>query len=323
MTAQTQDAFKDRFSVLQSETATAMLNFGDTVKVGLQKEQKKLSCAFFYDEEGSNLFEDICELEEYYVTRAETEILKTHSDEIAALFTDGTVVVELGSGSSYKTRLLLTAFIKCFSKLHYIPMDISDTMLRKSAHQLLNEYPTLSITAISAEYTEGLKLLKAQDLGPDATNRVYTWLGSSIGNFTLEDSITFLKHCRENMHPQDKFLIGFDLIKDTNKLVAAYDDKKGVTAAFNKNLLKRINAELGGNFDMDKFKHKSVWNGKKERIEMHLVSTEDQTVLCKNLDLEVDFKKGETIHTENSHKYSLESMSTIAKQCGFSMDKQW
>jgi len=269
---------------------------------------------------GSQLFEDICELEEYYLTRAEADILKQRALSISKLFSKDTVIVELGSGSSVKTRLLIEAFIKTHGRLEYVPIDISSSMLISSSNVLLKDFPELKITAVATEYREGLAQIKERF---QHVPKLILWLGSSIGNFDKPSSITFLKGIRENMKSQDRFLLGADLLKSEKILIPAYDDAKGVTAKFNKNLLARINNELGGNFNLDTFDHKIILNKEYSRLEMHLLSKVKQTVHIKALNIDVKFEEGETIHTENCHKFSLQDIEYIAKESGFKVGEQW
>jgi len=311
---------KQRIQLFVTDSNKYIKSFAESVDEGLSSDPKKLSFMFFYDEAGSHLFEQICVLDEYYLTRAETEILQIKSKSIAEMCSSDTLLVELGSGSSNKTRLLISAFLKYHSGLHYIPIDISRSILEESTMSLLNDFPKLEITGLVAEYSEALEKLNIKGIRQP---KLIIWLGSSVGNFTKIEAVEFLNGLRKNMAPKDKLLIGIDLKKDRNVLISAYDDKKGVTAQFNLNLLKRINTELGGNFDVNNFKHMATFNEEESRIEMHIVSKKDQTVKIEAINREIKFKTNETIHTENSYKYNYEQIENLALETGFILTKQW
>eukprot|EP01121_Diplochlamys_sp_Union-15-3_P015300 TRINITY_DN5031_c0_g1_i3.p1 TRINITY_DN5031_c0_g1~~TRINITY_DN5031_c0_g1_i3.p1 ORF type:complete len:252 (+),score=37.40 TRINITY_DN5031_c0_g1_i3:38-793(+) len=221
-----------RFELLHQEANknSVFQSFGDSVKETLSQNPKKLVCFYFYDEVGSQLFEEICQLDEYYLTRSEAEILQKRSSEIAELMDKDTVVVELGSGSSVKTRKLISSFIQKNGKLEYVPIDISSSILIESSKSLLNDFPQLKITAVAAEYRTGLSQIKTRY---EKVSRIILWLGSSIGNFEKMSSITFLKEIRSTLNKSDAFLLGTDLFKSEEILVPAYNDAKGVTAKFN------------------------------------------------------------------------------------------
>ena len=294
-------------------------SFAADVDRGLSDSPKHLDCRYFYDYEGSLLFEEICTLPEYYLTRAETGILEEHSGEFIGGLPEDIVLVELGSGSSVKTRLIIEALLERHGRASYTPIDISRSMLEESAAQLRERYDGLEIVSIAAEYREGLKRLETFDRRP----KLILWLGSSIGNFERGAAVRFLKGITEDLSSRDRLLIGFDLVKDVNILEKAYNDSRKVTAAFNLNLLARINRELGGGFDIDSFEHIAEYNRDKDRIEMYLVSTKDQDVPVARLDRSFHFDSGERIHTENSHKYSHEAIKEIAAEAGLRMIRQW
>lgn len=265
---------------------------------GLQQSQKTLPSKYFYDQKGSELFEEITELDEYYLTRTELQIMQEKIQQIANKLGEKIQLVELGSGSSFKTRLLLDHLQNIHS---YIPVDISRSFLDDVAQNLQEEYPELKIQAIATDYTTSLHLPEL----PDEVKRIIYFPGSTIGNFTKENAEEFLGLIANSLHQNDGLLIGFDLVKNRDTLLAAYNDSLGVTAEFNKNILQRINNELDANFDLNRFEHKAIFNEEKSRIEMHLVSRSKQVV---NIGGEkITFEKGETIHTENSHKYTLSS----------------
>jgi len=293
------------------------------VKNGFNRgeNEKSLPPYLFYDSEGSDLFERICKLPEYYLTRAEYSILLTEADNIAHLFPPDVVLVELGSGSSTKTKVLLEAFLNNNHSLTYIPIDISSSMLKESAEGLLATYPSLSIMGIVGEYQDGVaelrKMLKNQ-------SKLFLWLGSSAGNLSRKETITFFQTIRTQLQNQNEmFLLGLDLQKEVGVLEAAYNDAEGVTAEFNLNILKRINATLHANFNISKFQHHSVYNTIENRIEMYLISTEDQLITISDLDFQIHLKKGERLHTENSYKYSLSEIETLAKESDFMITRQW
>jgi L-histidine Nalpha-methyltransferase len=268
---------------------------------------------------GSQLFEQICALPEYYPTRTEAAILAGCADDLVAHLQHHVDLVELGSGSATKTRLVLEALLRRHKRLRFIPVDISRSILEESSRALVEEYEQLEVYAVAAEYHDGLDLLKQQG-GPP---RLILWLGSNVGNFQRHDAVHFLQRLHTTMRPDDRFLIGIDLRKDATILESAYDDAAGVTAAFNKNLLTRINRELGAEFDLDTFSHEARWNQEAGRVEMHLVSQIAQSVHIAEIDLTVEFEASESIHTENSYKYSPDEIETLATASHFRMECQW
>ena len=329
-------ALMPRFRLVELTAGDPVAEFATDVTAGLTAKPKQLSCRYFYDGEGSRLFAAICELPEYYLTRAETEILERHARDIALLFQGDVTVIEWGSGNAVKTRLLLEALLPG-RRVRYVPIDIWRPVLEESAADLLQRFPPLEIVAVAAEYHEGLRHLggmrdagrgarKRQDSpSPHAPNpspliedrpRLILWLGSNIGNFTREEAAAFLRRIRDTMTPADRMLVGVDLRKDRAVLEAAYDDAAGVTAAFNLNLLARINHELDGNFDLSAFQHRAIYNEVLGRIEMYLVSARDQSVTIGRIGLTVRFAADETIHTENSYKYSLAEIHGVATAAG-------
>ncbi|MAO65987.1 MAG: L-histidine N(alpha)-methyltransferase [Balneola sp.] len=285
----------------------------EEVLQGLKEPQKSLPSKYFYDKRGSELFEQICELDEYYPTRTELSIMRDNIDEITDQLGSKIQLIELGSGSSLKTRLLLDHLPEINS---YVPVDISNDFLADVVENLQREYPLLDIIPVAADYTKPFDLPEA-DL--DA-RRVAYYPGSTIGNFTKEKAADFIALLADLLGDNGGLLIGFDLLKDRDTLINAYDDAKGVTAKFNKNILRRINRELAADFDVDSFEHRAFFNEEKSRIEMHLVSQKDQQVDI--MGTVIHFSKGETIHTENSHKYSLESFREITAP-HFQPQKTW
>jgi dimethylhistidine N-methyltransferase len=306
------------FRLVELSADDAYSAFARDVAAGLTAEPKHLSCRYFYDAEGSRLFAAICDLPEYYLTRAETEILEGHAHEIASLFPGDVTVIELGSGNAVKTRLLLEPLLRG-RLVRYVPIDICRPVLEECAADLRDRFPSLEIVAVAAEYHEGLRHLRSESDRP----RLILWLGSNIGNFTRAEAATFLRRIQETMTPADRMLVGVDLRKDRAVLEAAYDDAAGVTAAFNLNLLARINRDLDGDFDRSAFQHRAIYDQDLGRIEMYLVSKRVQTVTIGRIGLSVRFVAGETIHTENSYKYSLAEMEGVAISAGLRSERYW
>ena len=291
-------------------------NFREEVLAGLRKKpQKTLPCKFLYDERGSQLFDQICKLKEYYLTRTEIGIMKQSVEEIAERVGPCALLAEYGSGSSVKTRILLSHLPELAA---YVPVDISKEHLLHSARELSAEYEDLAIYPVCADYTGDFALPDVE--GPVARRVVY-FPGSTLGNLEPPAAQSFLKSIAKRVRPGGGLLIGIDLKKDRKVLEAAYNDSEGVTAAFNKNLLCRINRELGANFDLDQFAHRAVYNAAAGRVESYLVSQADQAVQLGGT--EISFEEQETIHTENSYKYSLEEFAELARKTGFDVEKVW
>ena len=310
---------RQRFTRIVCDGAARTDSLASAVRAGLTAKPKRLPCRFFYDREGSRFFEAICELPEYYLTRAELEILAGHVAEVVTRFPCGATLIELGSGSAAKTRLLIGRFLDRDGRLRYIPVDISRTMLEASARALLDDFPRLEILAVAGEYQEALAHLPA-DVGRP---KLILWLGSNIGNLDRPEAVEFLRRLRDLTASEDRLLVGIDLRKDRRVLEAAYDDAQGVTAQFNRNILARINRELGGEFDLRLFRHRARYDEDAGRIEMYLVSEVPQTVRITSLDLAVRFEAGEAIHTENSYKYSLGEIDETAAAAGLRVECQW
>ena len=310
---------RERFTLHQAADAPVS-NFADDVRRGLTATPKFLLPHYFYDALGSALFSAICELPEYYVTRAEDEILRERGAEIAAAFGPRVRLVELGSGSARKTRRLIEAILNRQQTLDYIPVDVDSGILTSSARELLNDYPSLSIRAICGDFREPATLLRPH-LPPSDERTIVLFLGSSIGNLDPAESGAMLANLRTALAPGDALFLGADLRKSRSILEAAYDDPLGVTAAFNLNLLARINRELGGSFDLASFAHRAFYNDAAGRIEMHLVSRVAQKVVIG--DYEIKFAEGESIHTENSHKYDDDSLRALASAGSFSIEHRW
>ena len=303
--------------------------FARDVLAGLTSRPKKLLPKYFYDELGSRLFEAICCLPEYHVTRDEEEILNEYVDEITSKINisgQGAVrLVELGSGSSQKTRHIIDALFRRVSELQYLPIDISRSSLERSSKELLQAYPRLSITAYAAAYDSALSALQGTSLqAPQGDVRtVVLFLGSSIGNLDPDEARYLLREVRRVLRPGDVLLVGADLKKSPDILIPAYADSLGVTAAFNLNLLVRINRELGGDFNLSNFEHRALYNEGHSRVEMHLFSRENQTVEISGINLEVKFDAGESIHTENSYKYGVDDLRHLATATGFDLNRSW
>ena len=293
--------------------------FAKDVEKGLNDKQKHISPKFFYDKKGSRLFEEICMQPEYYLNRIESQILKNSVDEILKIIGGQEIsVIELGNGNSLKTRILLGPFLTKLKIVTYFPIDVSLKMLKKSIKDLFREYANLQIYGICSDYVSGLVKINAfMKLKREIPNKKFIiFLGSSIGNFDPKDAIDFLHSIARYVLKEDLLLIGIDLEKDKSILDRAYNDKNGITAKFNFNVLARINRELEGEFNISNFEHRSFYNIHKHRIEMHLESKLDQQVRIGAIGKKFYFKKGEKIHTENSYKYSLRRLNKLVKKAG-------
>ncbi|MCE2510002.1 MAG: L-histidine N(alpha)-methyltransferase [Alphaproteobacteria bacterium] len=283
-------------------------DFRRAVLEGLGQRPKWIPCKYLYDARGSALFEEICKLDEYYPTRTELALLHRHSDEIASLVGPNANVIEFGSGSSRKIRILLDTFEKPAA---YVSVDISREHLLQEAQRLAVDYDGLSVIPIHADYTQGLEFPASVFESP----RVGFFPGSNIGNFAPADAFRFLQELSRSMGEKSGFLVGVDLKKDERILAAAYNDARGITAAFNTNLLVRINRELAGDFDLAGFVHEAPYNAEKGRIEMHLKSVRPQTVRVEGH--RFAFAEGETIHTESSYKYAADEFQALAEDAGW------
>ena len=294
-----------------------LAGLAEDVRKGLSAEQKRFLPKYFYDELGSQLFEAICLLPEYYLTRAENEILKKYSDEIVTAVDGQKTLVEMGSGSASKTRLIIEALLRRQQNLLFMPVDISASALESSSRILLQSYPRLTIEAYAADYFAGLA-----ELGKKPRSRTLAlFLGSNISNFDLDEALRFLRAMRSVLNKGDALLLGADLKKDPAILEAAYNDALGVTSAFNLNVLARINRELGGTFDLRAFRHHAFYNEDAGRIEIYIESLRNQSVRIQKLDLEIEFGEGELIHTENSYKYDKAGISALAAKTGFELSR--
>jgi dimethylhistidine N-methyltransferase len=290
----------------------------DEVLRGLSAHTRRLPPKLFYDAAGSHLFEQITETPEYYPTRTERGILKKYAGEIIRQAGNNLTLVELGAGSASKTQVLIEALLRRQLRGDFYPVDVSSSALQGALTTLNGHFPRLSVKPIVADYTHRLPELRAL-----AGRKLVLFIGSTIGNFEPDEAEAFLKNMRESLETGDALLIGFDLIKDADVLHAAYNDAQGVTADFNKNMLVRINRELGGSFDLDGFEHVAFWNRKKSRIEMHLESMYEQTVWVQDLERGFHFERGERIHTENSYKFNAASIARLLRRSGFKLERQW
>jgi dimethylhistidine N-methyltransferase len=288
-------------------------DFREDIIQGLSAPEPCILPKYFYDEAGSRLFEEICNTEEYYPTRTEVGIIRDNIDNIVETLGKDCLLIEPGSGDSYKVRLLLDAL----RPIAYLPIDISRRYLQDEAQKLAAEFTWLNVHAVCADFTGKLEL--PYHVG--STNKVAFFPGSTIGNFLPEQAVTVLAEIRAMVGGGGGLLIGVDLQKESRILNAAYNDEKGFTAQFNKNLLLRINRELGADFDLEQFKHHAFFNEEKHRIEMHLVSLQDQQVTIG--DLVFEFKREQSILTEYSHKYTVEHFQQLAEKAGFHLVKSW
>lgn len=281
---------------------------------GLRAERKTLPPKLFYDETGAELFERICTLPEYYLTRAELEILETRTGEIAELAGPRAALIEYGSGAGVKIRLLLDALTEPAA---YVPIDISAVQLADVAAEIAAEYPALSVRPVAADYTRPLQLPPL----PAGSRRVAFFPGSTIGNFHPTEAAAFLHRIRRTVGRDGALVLGVDCRKSADILNAAYDDAAGVTAAFNLNVLRRLNRELGASFALDRFAHRAFFNEAASRVEMHIVSLEDQAVDVAGV--RIDFEAGETIWTESSYKYDRDALEALVTSAGFRVTKLW
>jgi dimethylhistidine N-methyltransferase len=319
----TSEDARGRLRVHRLAAAAEAPDFAVDVRRGLTSTPKFLLPKYFYDELGSQLFEAICLLPEYYLTRAESEIFARRAGEMVGAAAEGARVTlfELGSGSALKTRRVIEALLARQSRLRYVPVDISASALEASAHALLQEYERLRVEAYAADYDDALpRLAGSRD---DDTRALVLFLGSNVGNFDRAGARAFLRRLRGVLRAGDSLLLGADLKKDPAALEAAYDDALGVTAAFNLNLLARINRELDADFPVRSFRHVALYDAEAGRVEMHLESARAQTVNIRALDLAVKFHAGERVHTENSYKYDLAGLSALAAATGFERARTW
>ena len=285
------------------------------VLAGLLSEPKMLPPKLFYDERGAELFEKICDLPEYYLTRSECAILRSHAGDIAALAGADCAVIEYGSGAGIKIRILLDALKNTRA---YVPVDISRRQLEEVSREIAREYPGVTTIPVCADYTSRFRL---PDLPRPAARKIAFFPGSTIGNFHPAEAAAFLSRVRQTVAPGGALILGVDRAKSKAVLVAAYNDTAGVTAEFNLNILERVNRDFGANFDVRAFRHVAFFNEGASRIEMHLESRRSQVVHIGETD--ISFGRGETIWTESSYKYSEEALGNLASAAGFSIDRLW
>jgi L-histidine N-alpha-methyltransferase len=306
-------------------------DFAADVERGLAAQSKYVSPKYLYDEVGSQLFEQICLQPEYYLTRTEASILNKHAPVISKLLGSNIEIIELGSGSSSKTAILLSYLSLQKKRIYYFPIDISSSILMESTRRLKSQFPNISIIGIRSDYDLGIDKAAAAAAGCMSAERnqeipdmkLLLFLGSSIGNFELIEARSLLGSVRKKLHTNDLLLVGFDLQKDESVLNAAYNDKAGITAKFNLNLLARINKELDGNLELGKFEHHAFYSREQQRMEMHLVSKTNQQLYIGALGKTFSIRKGESIHTENSYKYTLNQIAALAEDCSFTLEKNF
>lgn len=296
------------------DTTTDTTFLTDVVR-GLSKPEKTLDCKYLYDERGSELFNQICETDEYYPTRTELQIMQANADSIAYQIDEGVMLAEYGSGSSVKTRILLDALNR---PVAYVPIDISEEHLLRTSESLQLAYPNIEVLPLVADFTKPFELPVSNG---EPTHVALYFPGSTIGNFTPDEAGELLKSMSAILGPNGGLLIGVDLQKDVSVVEAAYNDAAGVTAAFTLNLLDRINSELNGDFNVDAFQHKAIYNSVEHRMEISIVSLLEQQVVIGNRTFE--FSQGEEILTEYSHKYTIDGFAAFAKRYGFSLHKHW
>lgn len=294
------------------------MTLADDVRRGLATRPKRIPSVHFYDAEGSRIFEEITRLPEYYLTETERGIFRAHAADILAAAGWPPCLVELGAGTADKTRVLIEALLARTGHAEYVPIDVSRDALDAAVATLAREHPELVVRSVVARNRPGLRSLGAMNGA-----RLVLFIGSSIGNFEPEDAIDFLSDVRAELRPQDRVLLGTDMMKDPAVLEPAYFDSQGVTTRFNLNLLRRINRELDADFDLDAFRHEARFNENAHRMESHLVSTRPQVVRVRALGLEARFEEGESIHVENSHKYTDEDVTDLTKRAGLEVVESW
>lgn len=290
----------------------------DEVVHGLTSRPKTLPCKLFYDDRGSQLFEEITRLQEYYPTRTEFEVLQDSAKEIVEAAGTPVSIVELGAGTATKTGALLRAFAGRQMRVKYFPIDISAGALADARLRVEEECANVIVRPVVADFSDGFHFLREIP-----GRKLVLYLGSSIGNFEWNDAIAMLRKVHAQLDDGDALLLGTDMVKPAEILVPAYDDAQGVTAQFNKNILVRLNRELGANFDVDSFRHIAEWSPERSRMEIFLETTRPQKVTLRNAGLTVQFRAGERIHTENSHKYTLEMVERMLCVSGFKLEKTW
>jgi L-histidine N-alpha-methyltransferase len=285
---------------------------------GLSATPKRLPSKLFYDHIGSALFEQITELPEYYLTRTERSILESYAGEILQQAGTSLTLVELGAGTASKTCILIEELLARQNRALFYPIDVSPSALQEAVAQLGRQFPRLRVNPIVADYTGGVPALRRI-----SGRKLVLYIGSSIGNFEPDDSVRILRRIRRTLRAGDALLLGADFAKSPKILLPAYDDSQGVTAAFNKNILARLNRELDADFDVDRFRHVPMWNRRLSRIEAYLESATSQRVFIPALDLDLSFAPGERIHTENSYKYTDDMIESVLRDSGFTPEHTW
>jgi L-histidine Nalpha-methyltransferase len=293
-------------------------DYADEVVLGLTSRRKTLPCKLFYDDLGSALFEQITELPEYYPTRTELEILRNSSREIAKAAGSAVSVVELGAGTATKTGTLLRAFARRQMRVKYFPVDISPAALDAAQNRVREDCPAALVRPVIVDFSNGFNFL--QNI---SGRKMVLYLGSSIGNFDGKDAIALLRKVGGHLSPGDALLLGTDMVKGAEILVPAYDDAQGVTAKFNKNILRRLNREFDADFNLDSFRHIAEWNPSRSRMEIYLESTRAQVAILRTLGVRVKLAAGERIHTENSYKYTLHMVEQMLCASGFKLERTW
>lgn len=307
------------YTFLQAPGKAEEKDLKEAVHDGFEHTPKQLSPRFFYDERGSELFAKIMKQPEYYPPKLETEILSEYAEEMLTSLGEHVAMVEFGAGNSEKTRILLEEGLRLQTHLQYMPIDISGEFLRNSAEELIQDYGDgLCVTAIAGRYREALNMLPVTKLP-----KLMVMLGSTIGNYRMDEIISLLSDIESAMDERDRFLLGIDLVKDPDIIEAAYNDEQGVTAKFNKNILRRINNELNANFDLNNWKHYAPYLEDQQKVEMRLYSQKPQEVRIEALDRTYQFEEEEYIHTENSTKFTRESLTDILDKAGLELTDTW
>jgi dimethylhistidine N-methyltransferase len=309
----------DRFALYRDPHPARIATFGEDARAGLTAPRKKLSPMYLYDDLGSSLFEAITRLPEYYLTRVERDLLATYAREIVDRLGGPLELLELGSGSALKTRVVIEAILERQPRLRFMPVDISSEALTDSSLALIDAHPQLSVHGYASDYFSLLRNVRF----PTSDRILALYLGSNIGNFEPAQARDLLHSLARALKPGDALLLGFDLKKDTSILELAYDDPTGVTAAFNKNLLGRMNRELDANFDLHAFDFVVHYDEARGAVDSFLRSKRAQTVVLRGIDCTVDFAEGETIHTESSYKFSRDDAQALARETGWKMTQSW
>jgi len=306
----------------EANTRTVSATVAEDVLLGLTASPKTLPPRLFYDDAGSRLFEQITGLQEYYLTRTERAILEQNASEIMRSAGTPLTLIELGAGTAAKTEVLIEALLKRQLQAVFYPIDVSESALRVAEEALEARFPALQVRPLIGDYSAGLS-----QLSRIAGRKLVLYIGSSIGNYEPREAGELLGNIRRSLSPGDALLLGTDMApsrsKPVSSLLAAYNDAQGVTARFNLNILTRINRELGADFDRSAFRHKAIWNADQSRMEMHLESLREQVIRIADLDIAIHFDRGETIHTENSYKFSEEMLREILAEGGFLLERTW